>query len=62
MARRVTPNEIIEMNRLYKEYGNYADVARKIKRSPSTVAYYIKLDSTPKIVAHTFKENLNAVK
>ena len=58
MAKRVTPNEIIEINRLYKEYGNYAEVARIIKRSPTTVARYVKLDSTPKIVAHTFKENL----
>lgn len=62
MAKRVTPNEIIEMNRLYKEYGNYAEVARVIKRSPTTVARYVKLDSTPKIVAHTFKENLKNYK
>ena len=46
------------MHRLYAKYGNYADVARVIKRSPSTVARYVKLDSTPKIVAHTFKENV----
>ena len=58
MAKRVTPEEIIEMHRLYKEYGNFAEVARIIKRSPTTVARYVKLDSTPKIVAHTFKENL----
>lgn len=56
MARRVTPQEIVEMNRLYAELGNYAAVGRKIGRSGSTVARYIKLEGTPKIVKHTFKE------
>lgn len=56
MAKRVTPAEIVEMNRLYNEYGNYAEVGRRMGRSGSTVARYIKLDGTPKIVAHTFKE------
>lgn len=56
MAKRVTPNEIVEMHRLYAKYGNYAEVGRKIGRSGSTVAKYIKLKGTPQIVAHTFKE------
>ncbi len=56
MARRVTPQEIVEMNRLYAELGSYAAVGRKIGRSGSTVARYIKLEGTPKIVKHTFKE------
>ena len=56
MARRVTPQEIVEMNRLYAELGSYAAVGRKLGRSGSTVARYIKLDGTPKIVKHTFKE------
>lgn len=55
-ARRVTPQEIVEMNRLYAELGSYAAVGRRIGRSGSTVARYIKLDGTPKIVKHTFKE------
>lgn len=55
-ARRVTPQEIVEMNRLYAELGSYAAVGRKIRRSGSTVARYIKLDETPQIVKHTFKE------
>lgn len=58
MARRVSNEEIIEMHRLYKKYGNYASVAREIGRSSSTVAYYIKLTSTPDIVAQVFKESL----
>lgn len=56
MARRVTPQEIVEINRLYAELGSYAAVGRKIGRSGSTVARYVKLEGTPKIVRHTFKE------
>lgn len=56
MATRVTPEEIVEMHRLYAQLGNYAAVGRKMGRSGSTVARYIKLKGTPKIVAHTFKE------
>lgn len=59
-ARRVTPQEIVEMNRLYAELGTYAAVGRKIGRSGSTVARYIQLKGTPKIVKHTFKEVVRA--
>ena len=55
-ATRVTPEEIVEMHRLYAKYGNYAEVGRKIGRSGSTVAKYVNLKDTPAIVAHTFKE------
>ncbi len=56
MARRVTPQEIVEINRLYAELGNYAEVGRRLGWSGSTVAKYIKLSGTPQIVKHTFKE------
>lgn len=55
-APRVTPQEIVEMHRLYAEFGNYAAVGRKLGRSGSTVAKYIKMNGTPDIVKHTFKE------
>lgn len=58
MAKRVTPEEIVEMHRLYAKYGNYAEVGRQIGRSGSTVAKYIKMKGTPQIVVHTFKEVL----
>lgn len=58
MARRVSNEEIIEMHRLFKKYGRYADVAREIGRSPSTVAYYIKLTATPNVVAQAFKDSV----
>ena len=56
MAKRVTPKEIVEMHRLSAEYGNYAEVGRKIGRSGSTVAKFIKMNGTPNIVKHTFQE------
>lgn len=56
MSKRVTPEEIVKMNQLYNKYGNYAAVGRELGRAGSTVAKYVKLNGTPKIVAHTFKE------
>lgn len=44
---RVTPKEILEMQRLYSELGNYSAVARRMGRSPSTVAKYIKMEGVP---------------
>ena len=56
MAKRVTPEEIVEMHRLYAKYGNFAAVGRELGRSGSTVAKYIRMKGTPDIVKHTFKE------
>lgn len=47
-APRVTPKEIVEMQRLYRELGTYAAVARKMKRSPETVARYVKMRGVPR--------------
>ena len=55
-APRVTPQEIVEMHRLYAELGNFAAVGRKMGRSGSTVAKYIRMNGTREIVKHTFKE------
>lgn len=41
---RVTPQEIVEMHRLYAKLGTYAAVGREIGRGASTVAKYIKMD------------------
>jgi len=46
-APRVTPTEIIEMQRLYKELGTYAAVARKIGRSASSVSKYVQMKGVP---------------
>ena len=42
-APRVTPQEIVEMHRLYAKLGTYAAVGREIGRSGSTVDKYIKM-------------------
>ena len=55
-ASRVTPAEIVEMHRLYAQFGSYAEVGRQIGRSGSTVARYVKMEGTPPIVKHTFSE------
>ena len=60
-AARVTPDEIVRIQQLYNQYGTYAAVAREVGRSAKTVARYIKLQSTPAIVKHTFKEVVRQV-
>ena len=44
---RVTPVEVIKMQRLYKELGSYAAVAREIHRCPETVSRYVKMKNVP---------------
>ena len=61
MAKRVTPEEIVQMHQLYARYGNFAAVGRELGRSGSTVAKYIRMKGTPEIVKHTFKEVVRAV-
>lgn len=46
-APRVTPQEIVEMHRLYAQLGNYAAVGRAMGRSGSTVSKYIKMVGVP---------------
>ena len=60
-ATRVTPDEIVRIQQLYNQYGTYAAVAREVDRSAKTVARYIKLQGTPPIVKHTFKEVVRQV-
>ena len=62
MSARVTPEEIVKMNQLYNEYGNYARVGREMGRSGSTVKRYVVLSGTPEIVKHTFKEVVREAK
>lgn len=47
MAKRVTPEEIVEMHRLYAQLGNYAAVGREIGRSGSTVSKYVQMKGVP---------------
>lgn len=49
-APRVTPQEVIKMQQLYAELGNYAAVGRKMGRSGSTVAKYVKMQGIPQSI------------
>ena len=55
-TEKQTAAEIVEMHRLYAQLGSYAAVGREMGRSRTTVARYIKMEETPKIVKHTFAE------
>lgn len=57
-APRITPGEIIEMQRLYREFGTYAAVARKIGRSASSVSKYVQMKGIPRNIRITV-ENLS---
>lgn len=59
-AKHITPTEVIEMQRLYVQYGTYAAVARKTGRSPSAVARYIKMENVPQAIKIAV-ENLTRV-
>ena len=48
MAKRVTPEEIVEMHRLYSKYGNYAEVGSQLGRSGSTVSKYVQMKNVPR--------------
>ena len=47
MAKRVTPEEIVEMHQLYAQLGTYAEVARRIGRSTSAVSKYVQMKGVP---------------
>ena len=46
-AKHVSPDEIVEMHRLYRKYGTYAAVGREIGRSGSTVSKYVQMKGVP---------------
>ena len=50
MAKRVTPEEIVEMHRLYARLGSYAEVGRQMGRSGSTVEKYVKMNGVPQSI------------
>lgn len=48
-ATHVTPQEVVEMHRLYKQLGTYVAVGQKMNppRAASTVAKFIKMENVP---------------
>ncbi len=60
-AKRVTPEEIVEMHRLYKKLGNYAAVGKEIGRSGSTVSRYVQMRNIPKNIRVIVEEKLKGL-
>jgi len=49
-APRVTPQEIVQMHRLYAQLGHYAAVGKAMGRSASTVSKYVQMKGVPQNV------------
>lgn len=47
-AKHISPEEIVEMQRLYRIYGTYAAVAKEMGRSPSSVSKYVQMRDVPR--------------
>jgi len=56
MTARLTFDETVRNKQLCPEFGSYAAVARETGRSALTVARYVKLAGTPKVVRMAFRE------
>ena len=61
-APRVTPAEIIEIQRLYKELGNYAAVGRKVGRSGNTVSRYVQMKGISQNIRLAVESLINETK
>ena len=57
-APRITPEEIITMQRLYRQLGTYTAVAREIGRNASSVSKYVQMKGVPDNIRITV-ENLS---
>ena len=57
-APRITPEEIITMQRLYRQLRTYTAVAREIGRSASSVSKYVQMKGVPDNIRITV-ENLS---
>lgn len=47
MAGKLTPEDIYDINKLYKELGTYSAVAKVLGRSPATIKKYIDPEWVP---------------
>lgn len=47
-AKHISPEEIVEMQQLYRIYGTYAAVAKEIGRSASSVSKYVQMKNVPR--------------
>ena len=58
MAKKVTADDILKMNELYYKYHTYAQVAREIGFSASTVSKYVDKNWKPVEVENIIKFDL----
>ena len=58
-AKHISPEEIVEMQRLYRIYGTYAAVAREIGRSPSAVSKYVQMKDIPRNIRIAVENLIN---
>ena len=58
-AKRITPAEIIEMQRLYRVHGTYAAVAAEMGRSASSVSRYVQMKDIPTNIRIAVENYLN---
>ena len=47
-AKHISPEEIVEMQRLYRIHGTYTAVAKEIGRSASSVSKYVQMKNVPR--------------
>ena len=57
-APRITPEEIITMQRLYRQLGTNTAVTNEMGRSPSSVSKYVQMKGVPDNIRITV-ENLS---
>ena len=57
-APRITPEEIITMQRLYRQLGTNTAVTNEMGRSPSSVSKYVQMKGVPDNIRMTV-ENLS---
>jgi len=64
-AKHITPEEVIEMQRLYRVYGTYAAVAREMGRSASSVSKHVQMKDVPRnirIAVENLIQNMENIK
>lgn len=59
MPKRITPDEVKEMFRLYEKYGNCAEDARHMNRSASAVSRYIRMGKdSPQVLKMVTRQSI----
>ena len=61
-AKHISPAEIVEIQRLYRELGTYAAVAREIGRSASSVSKYVQMKDVPRNIRIAVENLINKEK